>query len=227
MVGSPGRTRSSWLRELMSSLVKTLRRWYWTVRGLMNSRVPISGFESPSRASRAIWASWAVSSSRVSTRALADGLARGQQLARGALGERLDAHRRRTSRGRCAAARARRRGGSRVAAIRRRADGRGRAPRGRGYGRGARSTRGRGSSAASPSLEQGADAGFDPQRPLGGRHTRALGQPLECGRDERDVTGPGRRLGQLGHDKGPDPTGSRSKACQAASRAASWRPRPL
>jgi len=34
----------------MSSLVKTLRTWYWTVRGLMNSRVPISGFESPSRA---------------------------------------------------------------------------------------------------------------------------------------------------------------------------------
>ena len=29
----------------------------------------------------------------------------------------------------------------------------------------------------------GADAGFDPQRPLAGRHTRALGQPLQCGRD--------------------------------------------
>ena len=27
----------------MPSLVKTLRRWYWTVRGLMNSRVLISG----------------------------------------------------------------------------------------------------------------------------------------------------------------------------------------
>jgi hypothetical protein len=44
---------SSW-RELMSSLVKTLRRWYLTVRGLMNSSAPISGLESPSRASRAI-----------------------------------------------------------------------------------------------------------------------------------------------------------------------------
>jgi hypothetical protein len=33
----------------------------------MNSRVPISGFERPSRASRAIIASWAVSSPPVST----------------------------------------------------------------------------------------------------------------------------------------------------------------
>jgi hypothetical protein len=47
---------SSWLRELMPSLVKTLRRWYWTVRALMNSRVLISGLDRPSRASRAIWA---------------------------------------------------------------------------------------------------------------------------------------------------------------------------
>jgi hypothetical protein len=31
-------------------LVKTLPRWYWTVRALMNSRAPISGFDSPSRA---------------------------------------------------------------------------------------------------------------------------------------------------------------------------------
>lgn len=29
--------------------------------GLMNRRVPISGFDRPSRASRATWASWAVS----------------------------------------------------------------------------------------------------------------------------------------------------------------------
>src|ERR1700754_4254429 len=66
MVASAGRTRSSSLRELMPSLVKTLRRWYLTVRGLMNSRVPISGFDSPSRASRAICASWGVSSPLVS-----------------------------------------------------------------------------------------------------------------------------------------------------------------
>jgi len=46
----------------MPSLVKTLPRWYWTVWELMNSRTPISGLDRPSRASRAIWASWAVSS---------------------------------------------------------------------------------------------------------------------------------------------------------------------
>ena len=46
-----GRTRSSWLREVMLSLVKTLLRWYWTVRALMNRRLPISGFDSPLRAS--------------------------------------------------------------------------------------------------------------------------------------------------------------------------------
>ena len=50
----------------MSSFVNTLRRWYSTVRGLMNSCAPISGFECPSRASRAICASCGVSPSRVS-----------------------------------------------------------------------------------------------------------------------------------------------------------------
>ena len=73
----------------MPSLVNTLRRWYSTVRGLMNSWAPISGFVSPSPASRAICASCAVSSSRSLDRALADRLAGGQQLATGALGERL------------------------------------------------------------------------------------------------------------------------------------------
>jgi hypothetical protein len=45
----------------MPSLVKTLPRWYSTVRALMNRRVPISGLVSPSRASLAIWSSCAVS----------------------------------------------------------------------------------------------------------------------------------------------------------------------
>src|SRR3954453_5950359 len=65
-IGSPGSTRSSWLRELMPSFVKTLPRWYSTVRGLMKSRAPISGLERLSRASRATCSSWAVRSSRVS-----------------------------------------------------------------------------------------------------------------------------------------------------------------
>jgi hypothetical protein len=43
----PGRTRSSWLREVMPSLAKTLRKWYWTVCALMKSRVPISGVREP------------------------------------------------------------------------------------------------------------------------------------------------------------------------------------
>ena len=52
-----GGTRPSWFRELMSSFRKTLCKWYWTVRGLMNSLAPISGLEKPSLASRAICAS--------------------------------------------------------------------------------------------------------------------------------------------------------------------------
>src|SRR2546423_15315300 len=59
-LGSLARTRGSWLRDLMSSLVKTLCRWYSTVLGLMNSCGPISGFERPSLASRAVWGSLAV-----------------------------------------------------------------------------------------------------------------------------------------------------------------------
>jgi hypothetical protein len=83
---SLARTWWSWPRELMASLAKTLARWYWTVRALMNNRLPISEFDSPSRASRAITASWAVSSSRDATvrlRAVAP-VARSSRLARSA-----------------------------------------------------------------------------------------------------------------------------------------------
>ena len=83
--------RRSWLREVMPSLANTLPRWYCTVRGDRNSRAPISGLDSPSRASRAICASCAVSSRRGGCRAFAGGLAGGQQLAAGPLGERLHA----------------------------------------------------------------------------------------------------------------------------------------
>ena len=33
------------MREAMSSLVKTLSEWYWTMRRDTNSRVPIFGFD--------------------------------------------------------------------------------------------------------------------------------------------------------------------------------------
>ena len=70
----------------MASLAKTLCRWYWTVRALMNSLLPISGFDRPSRASRAITASWAVSSARVSSARLraVSPVARSSRLARAA-----------------------------------------------------------------------------------------------------------------------------------------------
>ena len=51
----------------MPSLLNTLRRCHSTVRGLMNSWVLISGLDSPSRASLAMCASWAVSSATAST----------------------------------------------------------------------------------------------------------------------------------------------------------------
>ena len=50
-------------RELTPSFVKTLRRWYSTVRGLMNSWLPISWLVCPAAVSRAICVSCAVSTS--------------------------------------------------------------------------------------------------------------------------------------------------------------------
>ena len=46
-----------------AELAKTLPRWYWTVRALMNSRAPISGFSDAGPAARA-----ASATSRTSTR---------------------------------------------------------------------------------------------------------------------------------------------------------------
>jgi hypothetical protein len=85
----PDRTRLSWAREVMSSLMKTLRRWNWTVRGDRNSRVPISGLDRPSAASRAIWASCPVSSTRVVTARLRVVPPPAARSSRRPLGERL------------------------------------------------------------------------------------------------------------------------------------------
>ena len=196
------------------------------MRGLMNSRAAISGFESPSRASWEIWRSWAVSSSRVSGRALADGLAGGQELAPGALGERLDAHAGEHVVGRAqllarvdAAALA-----AQPFAVEQMAAGELDAQAGPAEPRDRLTVEIVGDIAVA---EQGADPGVDPQHPVGRRHTRAFGQPPERGPDERHVAGPRRRLGQLGHEPRRGANGSRSKTRQAASRAAACRPRPL
>ena len=53
----PGSARWSCRRELISSLVNTLRRCHSTVRGLRNSWAAISGLDRPARASCAICAS--------------------------------------------------------------------------------------------------------------------------------------------------------------------------
>jgi len=45
-------------RELISSLVKTLRRCHSTVRADRNSWAAICAADRPARASRAIWSSW-------------------------------------------------------------------------------------------------------------------------------------------------------------------------
>ena len=146
------------------------------MRGLMNSLAPISGFVCLSLASRAICASWGVRTSRVSTVRLRRGLAGGQQLAAGALGERLGADPVEASRGRLAAARARRRAGSRDAAIRRRGAGRGRGGPRRGCARAARPPRGRGARRLGRSLSSAREPASMPS---------AQSVPLACVRSLR------------------------------------------
>ena len=77
----------------MPSLVNTLRRCHSTVRGLRKSCAPISGFDRPSRASRAICRSCGGQLVARLGGPPAHPLARGQQLAPGTLGERLHADR--------------------------------------------------------------------------------------------------------------------------------------
>jgi hypothetical protein len=76
--------------EVESSSAETLPRWYFTVRTLINNRLPISAFDRPGR--RAITVSWGQCMAGRDG-ALAGGLASSLQLAPGSLGERLDGHR--------------------------------------------------------------------------------------------------------------------------------------
>ena len=202
--GSLGRTRWSWLRELMPSLVKTLRRWYWTVRELMNSRAPISGLDRPSRASRATWASWAVSASPVSRLRLrtVSPVASSSRRARSAnasmpIASSISWAVRNCSRASAAPVLA-----AQPLAVEQVRAGQLGADAGpaQPLDRLAVAPLGRLALA-----EQGADPGLDPQHPLGRGHAGAFGQPLQSGREELHVAGPGRRLGQLGHDMGPVP----------------------
>jgi len=82
----------SCLRELMSSLPKTLRKWYSTVRGLMNSCAPISGSSVHRRPGGQSAPPGRQAVAGVG-RALAHGLARRDQLTAGALGEGVGADR--------------------------------------------------------------------------------------------------------------------------------------
>jgi hypothetical protein len=67
--------------------------------------------------------------------------------------------------------------------------------------------------------KQRAGASLDPQRPLGGRHPGAFGQPHQRGPDQRHLTGPGRRLGQLRDGECSEPTTWCASTRRAASRA--------
>ena len=75
----------------MSSFVKTLRRWYSTVRGLMNSWAPISGFVCPWAARRATCAFLRRELVEGVDGAFADGFSGGGEFAAGAFGERVSA----------------------------------------------------------------------------------------------------------------------------------------
>ena len=197
---------SSWLRELMPSLVKTLRRWYSTVRGLMNSRAPISGLDRPSRASRAIWASCGgelgravsavrlravspvASSSRAARSANASRPIAANMLVRGAqLLARVDA------------------AGARGAATRRRAGGRGRAP---ARTRGAAEPVDRLAVEALGGLavaEQRARARLEPERPVGaGRRWSLSASRSSASAARSGLPGPRGRLDQLGQRPGRD-----------------------
>ena len=181
----------------MSSLVNTLRRWYSTVRGLMKSWAPISGFVCPSAASRAICASCAVSVVARLDGALAHGLAGRQQLAAGALGERLgpDAAEH-LVRGTQLLARVDA-PVARDAAIRRTGGGRGRDGRRCGCARAARSPRGRGTRRLGPSLSSARDrasmpsAQSVPAARVRSSSARSAAAATSCG------TASGARLDQL------------------------------
>ena len=161
-----GQRRAKLPARVMPSFVNTLRRCHSTVRALMKSWAPISGFDRPSRARRAICVSWAVRSSRVSTCACAPSAPVAEQLPPRALGEALHADRvEHLVRDAQLAARV-------DPAVRRRSH----SPYSRWVRASSARTRVRprcsmrlaeGASATSPVAQEGSRAGLDPERPVG------------------------------------------------------------
>ena len=78
---------ASWVRDLTPSLLNTLRRWYSTVFGLMNSCSAISGLVAPCATSCEICASWGVRSVQRLHRAFTGVLTGRSQLHAGPLAE--------------------------------------------------------------------------------------------------------------------------------------------
>ena len=203
--GSPGSTRSSWPRELMSSFVKTLPRWYWTVRALMNSRAAdlrvgqsldgqprdqrscaVRSAGLPAVRLRAV-SPVARSSSRARSANASSPIASNSVMGGAQPLPGVDAP---TLRG---------------AATRRRGVGRGRARRGAGSGRDGRRPRGR-RSASLPWLSRARDRASIPSAHSVRRRPPSFGQPVERGSRSAAVAGPGGRLDQLG-TPGPNPVG--------------------
>ena len=212
----------------MPSLAKTLCRCHSTVRALMKSCAPISGFERPSRASRAICFSCGVSSSRVSALRLRtfSPVATSSMRARSA-----NASMPFSLNIRCAMSQllARvRRAGSLAAAIRRRGGARARAPRGCGTAEAldrlaVQSLCGR------PVADQRARARLDAQRPVGPRRRGDLRELLH--RAERALAvaasaRPPRSARARPRSPVPARTGAPTSR-SAATRASSYRASPL
>ena len=143
--------------------MKTLPRCHSTVRALRNDWAPISGWSARPCASRATDASCAVSAARVSSGRLGSVSPGGQELAAGALGERLGAHSGQHLIRGPQLGRGRPFGGLRGAAIRRRADGRGRAPAGAGSGSAGRWLRDKGRRRPAPSVSRARDRAAMPR----------------------------------------------------------------
>ena len=221
-----GQGPRSCLRELMSSLVNTFRRCYWTVRGLMKSRALISGLDRPSRTSLAICASCAVRSSAWWRRCVCGPFPR-WPAARGGPGRRS---RRRpwpkTSR---SAARSCAGVGAPVLAAQPLAVDQVHGPVGARIGcdRGARAIPGRSVSATSPSLtarRRGirCPAPTESGSHLARRHPVARSPPPEFA-----VAGARRGLGQLRDDQGAHAEIVVVEDRLMAASASSWRPNPL